>query len=290
MKEAENVFLNSESLLKSNFCLGSYKALFYYYYGKFLVHGIFYSGYSPNKALETLEKGENVIDKDQDQEIYSRLLDQKGMGVYFSEMSKKDPDYSLAKKILEKALEIRKKLNNLQMISETTFRLGLIEERLGNIAEALAKYTDSYEIAKDNNFIVEQSYTSRHLGFLHYRNQKYEEALNCLLESRDLRAKTGWKPGLIFSNISVGDVFTELNRYEEAKAVLEEAYKDAKEFGIKRGTLLCSLNFGILFKALNDMKTSISYFEEAKTIAEDLGHEIGLEMAEKNLTELKKQT
>ena len=286
LDEAEIIFIKTEDLFQSKFCPNQIKALFYYYYGSFLVHDIFYKGYSPEKALFILEKGLSFIRKDQHTEIYSKLLDQKGSAIYYSEITKKDPDYTAAKDILEIALEIRKKINNLQLISETLFRIALIDERLGKTEEAIKKYREAYRIAKENNFPLEQSETSRHIGFTHYVRQEYDQALPYFLESHQLREEIGFKPGILFSRITLGDGYLALKRFSEAEKELTLAYADSKRFGIDRGVMISALSIGELYQTMNKKEKALTYYNEASQLAKKINHQIILKMAKKAIDEV----
>jgi tetratricopeptide (TPR) repeat protein len=286
LKESEKIFIMAEPLIQLNSCPNEYKAVFYFSFGKLNIHLIFYKAYPPDKGLEILNKGLKFLDKEKNLKLYSKFLDQQGMGIYFKELFKIEPNFSEAKNVLQEALNIRKNLNDFELTCETLFRLGLIEEQSGNFDNAMDLYNDSYNIAKENNFHLEQSYSARHIAFIKLRNNEKLNALNLMLESKNLRTKVGFKPGNIFSNISLGDIYTNMQDFKNAEIVLMEAYETSLEYGIERGIMLSSLSLGELFKIKEQIELSKKYFIEALSIAKSMGHEKAMKFAEKMINEL----
>jgi tetratricopeptide (TPR) repeat protein len=285
LKEAENVLKQSEQLLLISLN-NKFIGLFYYYYSSFLVNMIFYKGYSPENVIQIIDKGLSYIDEFQDEEIYSMLLDQKGSGLYYSELVKEEPDYSNAKKFLNLALEIRQKKNNLKNISETLFNLALIDEKTGNTEEALKKYKESYKIAKENNFELELSEAARHIGFSHYLKGEYLEALDYFIESNNIRVNLKFKSGAIFTKITMGDVYIALKKFSEAEKELMNAYSDSIAFGIDRGVMISALSLGELFIEMKNKIEAKKYLEIANTLAKQLDHVTILKMIESFLLKL----
>jgi tetratricopeptide (TPR) repeat protein len=284
VKTSIKLFKKSKSIIDQENCPKIVRAKFFAYYGKLLVYTIFFLSNPIEKAWKQLDRAEEHL-KNSDQEILSMIMDQKGLAHYYNNLKKTEPNFQEARELITRALEIRNTLNNPQLISDSQFHLGLINEREGDIETAEKNYQQSYDLAKNNGFKMEQSYPIRHIGFLHRQKSEHEKALKCFIESKNLREEVGFKIGLSFSYISLGETYQALERYEEAIENFKRGYNLSKEVVNNRGVMLSTLFSGILYKKLKMNDLALKSLEEAKIHATNLNHEIALEMINKELTE-----
>ena len=170
---------------------------------------------------------ENVIrlveDQDDLQQLHAEAL--HVMSSYMMRLGKNRS----ALKLIEKAMDIRIRLNGSKDIARTLADIGGIYQFSGKYDEAEKNLNKALEIYSRDFNLIEEANLLNNLGFMFYQNGNYEKAafsfeegMLCAKRSRHVRLET-------LLSISIGDLYTRLNdseiaeqNYRHAENLLEE--------------------------------------------------------------------
>lgn len=251
--------------------------------GKLLAFKGFTTNQGYDEALAKLRHAETLALKSGELAIESDALTYEGFVRFARVMNQGRGDYALAMKALQRGIKLRRELKDERRISESLFYIGIVHERQGDDASAVASYRESHRIASNGRFALEDSYALRHLGFQAQKLGDLQQALRLFRESLELRRQIGFRIYLPFSYLAVGDVYAQMGKLDAAQSEYESGCNLAKELRAERVLVLCDLSFGDLYRLRGDERAASERFESARQLAGTIGFSRGERAAQARL-------
>ena len=258
------------------------QARLYLQLGKLLVTAVFMEGSDGATARRHLELVKHLGSPRQHASATALI----GLSRYYEQLAAERPDFALALKEFEAALEARQGWSDSRELSESHFHLGLVAQFTGQADRAFERFRLSYDLASAGNHKVERSFAVRHIGFLRRAAGELEAAYECMAESLRLREEIEMTIYLPFSHLSMADAALALRRREEAAEHYERGHGLARRIGSKRARLLTALGLGRFHLAQERWADARSSFVEARALATEVGHRVALAEADEALQAL----
>lgn len=222
-----------------------------------------------------------------DERQLARALTWQGFSRYAELMtSGRTEGYEEPRAMVERGLDLRRRLGDEAGLAESLFYSGLLLERMGDHDGALDRYRQSLAIAERLGLEREQSFAVRHIAFIEARRGMLEPALEKQRRSLALREKLGMREYLPYSHLAIGDLLQRLDRRPEALESYERARALADEQNLRRTRVIVALTMGEFFAA-TDPGRAREEFELAARLAEQIDDVRDLGTARKRLSELK---
>ncbi|MEW6736804.1 MAG: tetratricopeptide repeat protein [Acidobacteriota bacterium] len=163
-----------------------------------------------NLSLTLLAEAKRRAEDSHDKQLLADTLDLIGFILYIKDFSQADTETLLG--YYQKALAIRKEIDDQRGISDSLFHIGLVYENRANASKddkqkAFEYYQQALAIAKQGDYKLEKSYAFRHLGYFYQENGELDKALSYYQQSLSLREEIGFKPYLSPAHLLIGDFY-----------------------------------------------------------------------------------
>lgn len=175
----------------------------------------------------------------------------------------------------ERALEIRKEIQDQRGIAESNFHIGLVYQNQRpaseeNIQRAYEAFQKAYTVASIGGFAFEKAHAARHLAYIYDKRQESQKAYKLHQEFLETNQLIGFKPYLSPAHIMVGLAHFKSGELMEAKQHCQSAYESASEIQSEHFLADAAMMLGIVSGACGDHKRARKYFEEARSFAEPI--------------------
>jgi predicted ATPase/transcriptional regulator with XRE-family HTH domain/predicted negative regulator of RcsB-dependent stress response len=137
-----------------------------------------------------------------------------------------------AKSLLERGLELHKKLDDRQGIALTTFHLGILELEMDHKELALHILKQSLALFQQSG---DQFFTGRvsiYLGYLFMKQEKYDQALHFFEQQLRIDTELQFWDGIANGWFHLGDLYRQGGDHEKAKAHYEQCKMICREHGL----------------------------------------------------------
>lgn len=145
-----------------------------------------------------------------------------------------DPDAEEA--LFQRALDIRRSLDDRAGIAASLFGVGLVRQVLnGDPAGAIGLFREALPLAEEHGDLITRSEIHRHIGFYHLVDEKdYDEALRYLRISLELRRQHGDPRWIPSGTLALGQAYVMADRPAEAVEYLRTAVEESRAAGLLR--------------------------------------------------------
>jgi pentatricopeptide repeat protein len=173
---------------------------------------------------------------DGDRALEAAVLDRRGMLMHFQALDGdlEKADSAAEEELFQRALAIRRELDDPAGTAESLFGVGLVHQVLREDWDAaMPYYWEALELAEEHGDLLLRSEVHRHVGFYYAMSDlRSDKALEHLRISHELRAALGdprWIPG---GTIALGIAELADGLREQGLAHVREAVRQAHEAGL----------------------------------------------------------
>ncbi|MCS7185170.1 MAG: CHAT domain-containing protein, partial [bacterium] len=181
-------------------------------------------------------------------------------------------DHAKAIKYFEISINITKKFNKIDYLSDVYDHIGQAYTALENFEKAKFYLEESLKIRKKLNDSFRLAETYNNLGLLYWRMEQhgkalsnYEEALKLLTNNNDYEQEMGY----VLSNI--GMVYLNLGLYEKAEKYLTESLRIREKYKNPQDLTIIYNNLGGLYSEIGNYDKSIYYYSRASEVSKKMG-------------------
>jgi tetratricopeptide (TPR) repeat protein len=230
-------------------------------------------------ALAVLEEVKQLAAKLDDAQLLADVLNGIGFAHYVAASNKRDGDPHRLLDYFQEALERRRILHDDRGISESLFYVGLISELLDQKEVARISYTQSLQIAQQQNYPREAFEAFRHLGFLEQAQGNFPQAQHYFTESLHQLEHAGIYIYFPFAHIVIADVCLAQGNVEVASSHGQKALELARKMNIKKALIFSLLSLGSICQEKQEKDQAKDYFEQAYAVAQSVDLKYAMQRA-----------
>jgi len=183
----------------------------------------------------------------------------------------------------EKALKIRKAINDKQGEGRTLRKIGFIYSDLGQNKKALDYYNRALLKAKETNDKQGEGGTLSSIGVVYHNSEKYEQALEYYLRALPLRREANDKQGEAVTLNNIGLVYYNSEKYEQALEYYLRVLPLRREANDKQGEAVTLNDIGLVYANSEKYEQALEYYQRALTIYQELGDRAGAAATLRNI-------
>lgn len=247
------------------------------------------AGAAQDTAVARLRDALAAAEASGDERLVADAADLLGLALY--SLAFDSGDFAAPLAHLDRALGIRRRLDDRRGVAETLFHLGLVHQnRTGATASdrdrALAIYGEALPIARDNGCAVEQSYLERHIAAELVERGDLDGALAGFERSLELREQAGYAIYVPPALLALGDVHRARGDSATALRYYREALAGAQSIAATRFIVNAHLAIAEVEAASGRREEAAARCRQALAAARDGGWTSGAARAEARLAEL----
>jgi len=179
-------------------------------------------------------------------------------------------DYPKALEYQFQSLKIEEELGNQQGIAKSLNNIGAIFFNQKYFAKALEYYTKSLEIKEKLNDKPAIAATLNNIGRSYLRLEQFKEAYKVLSHSLAIRRELNDKNGIANTLGSIGEMYDKTKEYEKAIVAFKEAIKIKKEINDKFGLSENLSSIATAYRHMNNIPQAIIYAREGLKISQEI--------------------
>ena len=255
-------------------------------YGNILVIKTNFENAPIEDAITVLEEVKQLATKLNDAQLLADALNSIGYARYVAASNKRNGDPHMLLAYFQEALESRRILHDNRGISESLFYVGLISELLGQRGVARISYTQSLQIALQQNYPREAFEALRHLGFFEQSQGNFLQAQHYFTESLHQLECAGIHIYLPFAHVVIADVYLAQGNVGMAFSHGQKALELARKMNVKKAIILSLLSLGHICQEKQEKGQAKDYFEQAYAVAQTVDLKYAMQQASQALHNL----
>ena len=181
-----------------------------------------------------------------------------------------------ANPILEKSIDLSKKLNFKKGLAHAFHNLGVLHMYQSNYTQAISNYNNALDIRTDIKDIQGIAATNNNLGMVFYEQGDFDKALNYHFKALKSREEIKDKKGIADSYNNIGNIYLFLKNYDEALKKYTSSLRLRLEIQDKYGESTSYNNIALCYYYYKKYDDAISMTKKAITISENLNDKLGL--------------
>jgi len=189
-----------------------------------------------------------------------------------------------AKRYVEEALTLGKKLNFQRGIAEAYNNKGVIYESQGNYMEALKVHEIALEIRKKRGNKRELAATYNNIGNLNFLEGNNDEALKNYSIALKLKKETGNKKSLINAYNNIGNVYFKRDDFEKALSYFDLSLAISLELKNKKGIANASNNMGLVYEKQGKYTEAFKMYKELEKTATENNEKVEMAVSKVNIS------
>ncbi|MBN1150626.1 tetratricopeptide repeat protein [candidate division WOR-3 bacterium] len=183
--------------------------------------------------------------------------------------------------IAKRGLKIAESIKDDFMTSIMETSLGHTLFRRGDYQEALARYSNSLSLSKDDKLLKSKILNNianiwAEIGNFEKSLEFYTESLKLCRENRDIATES-------VALLNIGTIFHSLDEYEKAMDSYSKGLALKNIYGDEDGILILKSNMGSVQEAIGDFKKALELFKESAEKAREIGDGRSLSIALVNM-------
>ncbi len=180
-------------------------------------------------------------------------------------------EHEKAAENLQKAMELAKETDNLNMLGITTIDLANIYSNWGKYPEAIRLYEEAIKILESVGNISEISRAYNNLGEVYKYEGDMEKAIESYLKCVEYAERTEDMTHVGYGVENLGTVYTYMGRFEEATEYLSKAYRIFSKTADKYMISGIYMAYGIMFGMQKRWDKSEDNFLKSIELLRDIG-------------------
>lgn len=184
------------------------------------------------------------------------------LGIDYNELNMDSSKY-----FLNKAIQLCRKNNYIQLLIISEGAYSLIEVREGNLQKGITRIEQAIKKANENNITLKLSELYSQLSQYYLMNVKYEKAYDCIEKAREIDENNGDSVNLAKDMVDLGLFFMQISSDQDCINVLLKAIQKFKKLKIKDSQLgYAYLYISMAYENLGNIDSTIKCLFEAKNI------------------------
>lgn len=171
-------------------------------------------------------------------------------------------DFATAIRYLEQGIE-RSKKEKPQVVTMLSSLLGVAYSEDGQYEKALLIHKRALEIKRKTNNLAGEWFDLTQLGTIHIKLSQYDQAILYYEQSLRIARRSGDKENEAASLCNMGLVCTNLAQYEKSNLYLKQALSISRKIKNKKCEAHTLGNLGALHTEIGESNNAISYYEQA---------------------------
>lgn len=188
-----------------------------------------------------------------------------------------------AKHFFEKALAIRREINDQPGIAQTMNNLGTIFQTQGNVTKAIEYYQLSLSAREKSGDLSGIALGLNNLANIFLSLGDIENALKYYTKSLEL-SKESNTPSLIANSLNgLGATYRNKRNYNEALNYYKQAYECYKKMENKYGMAIALNNIGVVLDNKKDFEGALNYYKQSLALREAAQDKTGIAICMVNM-------
>jgi tetratricopeptide (TPR) repeat protein/energy-coupling factor transporter ATP-binding protein EcfA2 len=184
---------------------------------------------------------------------------------------KKKGDLDKAEDMLNKSLEIEKKLGRLEGMANQYGNLGLIYKDKSNLDKAEEMHKKALEIDKKLGWLEGMASDYAALGLVHYHRGDLGDAEKMHIKGLEIEKKIGRIEGIAIQYGNLGNVYNMRGELDKAEEMHKKALEIDEKIGHPEGVARHSANLGLVYQKRGDIGKAKEYWEKAVGLYKQIG-------------------
>ena len=178
-----------------------------------------------------------------------------------------------AKKYVNLALELSRKLNYQEGLAQTYMQLGFLHDDIGKYDKALEFYEKSLAIRIELDDKRGIAIMNNNIGIIYKEQGRYPEALERYHKALVIAKRASIYGPMENAYNNIGIIHDVLKNYPEAIKFFTKALEIATGLGNKMGIAGSYNNLGIIYDKMGDYSTSLVFFQKTLSLYDELEYQ-----------------
>ncbi|HEX8600915.1 MAG TPA: tetratricopeptide repeat protein [Chloroflexia bacterium] len=192
-----------------------------------------------------------------------------------------------AKQCARQSLQYYLSVGNKQGVAWALSELGTAELGMGNTSSAKKHFEQSRDLRTSLGDRQGEAGSLQKLGALAVYSADFGRAKRLFEEGLNIFQQIENKGGIAWLLESLGEVLTLMGQYNEARKHLDESLRIRMELGDKQGVVMSGLDLGRVLLRQGNYKEAEKIYNEARRIAKEIGYKVGEGWATGHLGDIK---
>lgn len=222
--------------------------------------------YKNEEAINYFKKAIEIIEKELPEKKEKLYEAYTGLGRVYYNLSSLDiaRDYFIKALEISEMLNIEKKIDTLNIISETYRHQSNYDEALNYALKAL-------ELSREINYAHGEAYALCYIGINNHFKNNFNEAMKFYNEALDLFKKNNEFDGVANVLNNIGGIFYSTGKLDEAEKKFKEVLEIKANIGNKKSILTTLNNIGLIYSYYGKFDEAMNYFEDYKKYSKEIG-------------------
>jgi Nif-specific regulatory protein len=178
-------------------------------------------------------------------------------------------DFESVKKLLDESLASAKKLNDIEMTSQTLYYQVVYEWFKGSIAKAIKKAKEYWKYSQENKLLTSSAYAANLLSQLYQQENNLKQAQNYSAKAIDIFKQTKRYTALVSAMLNQAAFFHLQGDFSEAKELYERSLAIALQTGNKTTQHEALLDLGAAENETGNFDKAIDLYKKTLEIDPD---------------------
>ncbi len=187
---------------------------------------------------------------------------------------------------LKSALVLYERTGNVERQFSVYNAMGIIHKDIGNYVDALTNYHKAYEIADENDLLLEQALACVNIGVILKKEDKYEEAIQYYERAEKIYLKENYVGGLADIYNNIGNIYRLKKNYHFALSFYHLAIANRKEANEEKRLAYTYNNISLVYTELKQFDKAIESLLKAEEIKLKYGDLESLSSTYLNLSDI----
>lgn len=222
--------------------------------------------------------------------VRKEINDKKGIAGAYNNMGliySDKGDYDSALKYFEKSLAIKKKVGDQNGVANSLGNIGSVYQNQGHFAKAIEYQLECLMIMEELKDAKGAAGTMNNIAMLYEQQQDYENALTFYKKSKEIYMKTNNKRGLAFNYMGIGGIYKTKKQYELALEYFNKSLDLRIEIGDRKGQATSYSSIGTVYLEMGSPAEALSYFHKSLVIQTELEIDEDLAVTYSNIGRVK---
>lgn len=194
--------------------------------------------------------------------------------------------FNKAEFYLVESLKLRKLLDDPYRLSEAYNNLGLLYWRMGHYGKALYNYEEALKLTRKNNYEQETGYILGNIGMVYMELGSYEKAKKYFEDSLKIREKYNNPQDLAIIYNNLGGLYLNAGIYEKSIYYFSKSYELSKKYGLLEDAALSLYNIAANYHWSGKYKEALKFYLESLKIFESINNHPYVAMTFENIAHL----
>lgn len=195
-------------------------------------------------------------------------------------------DNSKAEEYTNKALEIRKTINDQAGVATSLNVLGVLHYYQGDYLKSIKYHLEALKLREQIGNPLRTATSYNNIAIVNIALENYDAALDYLMKALEIRTETNNQLAIAILKVNIGRIQSLQGKNNEAIISFYQALELNKKLGVYKSTANTYQNLASVYKSLGNSKAAISYYDSSLAIYNALDEKNGIANAENGLAQV----